>query len=75
MAFSSRLKRKNEATSAVHNRAIYQPDVEKLLQICQLHSDFDALAEAALATEGDERAALMTEMREIKALISELRNG
>ena len=75
MAFSSRLKRKNEAISAAHTRAIHQPDVEKLLQICQLHSDFDTLDQAAEAAEGDERTALLTEMREIQALISELRNG
>jgi hypothetical protein len=81
MAFSSRLKRKNEAISAAHDRAIYEPEVEKLLQICQLHSDLDTLSDALMSMSSVEpvwRAesdAILAEMREIKKLISELRNG
>ena len=81
MAFSSRLKRKNEAVSAAHDRARRDPEIENLLLIARLHGHLDALYDRALALAyvepvcRQESDAVLTEIKELKALISELRNG
>jgi hypothetical protein len=76
MTFSSRLKSQKPAISAAHGGARRDPEVERLLQICQLHGDLDALCDRALSMPpSDERDLVLAETREIKKLIGELRNG
>lgn len=81
MAFSSRLKRQKPPVWAAQTRAMRDPEIEKMLQILQLHNDLDTLSDRLISMSDIEPVsrieaeAIMAEMREIKALISELRNG